>query len=75
MITFALKEEYIQLDQLLKSLKLANSGGMAHMLVDDGLVKVNSFVETRRRAKIRVGDTLEFQGKKISIIAEEPLGD
>ncbi len=75
METFELKEEYIQLDQLLKLLNFAGSGGMAHMLVDDGLVKVNSFVEKRRRAKIRVGDTIEFQGKKVSIIAKEESGE
>ena len=75
MKTFTLKEEYIQLDQLLKALKIANSGGTAHMLVDDGLVKVNGFVESRRRAKIRVGDIVEVSGVKTTIIKEEELGD
>jgi ribosome-associated protein len=75
MKTFALKEEYIQLDKLLKSLRIANSGGTAHMIVDDGLVKVNGFVESRRRAKIRVGDVVEVSGVKITIIKEEELGE
>jgi len=75
METFVLKEEYIQLDKLLKALKVVSSGGMAHLLVDDGMVKVNGFFEKRRRAKIRVGDIVEISGMKIGVIAEKDLGD
>jgi len=75
MNSFVLNEEYIQLDQLLKALKLANSGGIAHLMVDDGLVKVNGFVEKRRRAKIRVGDIVEVEKKKVVIVAEDTQGD
>ena len=75
MKTFSLTSEYIQLDQLLKALNLVSSGGMAHQLVDDGLVKVNNFIETRRRAKIRAGDKVEFQGTAIQIIGKEELED
>jgi len=75
METFVIKEEYIQLDQLLKALKLVNSGGMAHMFVDDGLVKVDGFVEKRRRAKIRVGNVIEVSGRKFKVIAQAELED
>ncbi|RPH33236.1 MAG: RNA-binding S4 domain-containing protein [Bacteroidales bacterium] len=75
MESFILKEEYIQLDQLLKVLRLVSSGGMAHLMVDDGLVKVDGFVEKRRRAKIRAGNTIEVPGKKFKVIAHEELGD
>ena len=75
MKTFKINEEYIQLDQLLKALRLANSGGMAHLMVDDGLVKVNGFVETRRRAKIRAGDIVDVEGVKVKVITDELLGD
>jgi ribosome-associated protein len=69
MKSFAIKEEYIQLDQLLKALKFVSSGGMAHLMVDDGLVKVNGFVEMRRRAKIRVGDVIEVDKNKVVVVA------
>jgi len=75
MKTFKIKEEYIQLDQLLKALRLANSGGMAHLMVDDGLVKVNGFIETRRRAKIRAGDIVDVEGVKVKVITDDLLGD
>lgn len=75
MKTFKISEEYIQLDQLLKAVRLANSGGMAHLMVDDGLVKVNGFIETRRRAKIRAGDVIDVEGVKVKVITDELLGD
>lgn len=75
MESFILKDEYIQLDQLLKALRMVSSGGMAHLMVDDGLVKVDGFVEKRRRAKIRVGNTIEVSGKKFKVIAQEELED
>jgi len=75
MKSFVLNEDYIQLDQLLKALKLVSSGGMAHLMVDDGLVKVNGFVEKRRRAKIRVGDVVEVERTKFVIVAEDTEGD
>jgi ribosome-associated protein len=75
METFILNDEYIQLDKLLKLLKLVSSGGMAHLMVDDGMVKVDGFVEKRRRAKIRVGNIIEVSGKKIRILPKEELGD
>ncbi|HCT30201.1 MAG TPA: RNA-binding protein [Bacteroidales bacterium] len=75
MKTFKIKEEYIQLDQLLKALRIANSGGIAHLMVDDGMVKVNGFVEVRRRAKIRANDIIEVEGVKVKVISDELLGD
>jgi len=75
MKTFKINEEYIQLDQLLKALRLANSGGMAHLMVDDGMVKVNGFIETRRRAKIRAGDIVDVEGVKVKVITDDLLGD
>ena len=57
-ITFQLKGDYIELIQLLKALGIAQTGGHAKMIVDDGLVERNGEVETRKRAKIVVGDTL-----------------
>lgn len=72
---FILNDEYIQLDKLLKSLRLVSSGGMAHLMVDDGLVKVDGFVEKRRRAKIRVGNIIEVSGKKIRVVGKNEMED
>lgn len=69
MIEFELKEEYIELINLLKYLRLAESGGHAKMMVDEGMVKRNGETEYRRRAKIRIGETLEVEGKSIRIVS------
>ena len=47
----AISTDYIELDKLLKRENLAASGGEARALIDQGLVRVNGEVETRRRRK------------------------
>lgn len=65
---FKLTEPYIELIRLLKYLRLAESGGHAKMMVDEGTVKVNGVLEYRRRAKIRVGDVIETGTEKVRVI-------
>ncbi|WP_126454317.1 RNA-binding S4 domain-containing protein [Sulfuriflexus mobilis] len=59
--------DYIQLNDLLKITGLCNSGGQAKLLIDQGLVKVDAQVETRKRCKIRSGQVVEFAGKKVEV--------
>lgn len=66
---FALEgREYIQLNDLLKITGLCNSGGQAKQLIDQGLVKVNGVVETRKRCKVRSGQRVEFSGEQVNVI-------
>ncbi|WP_417265626.1 RNA-binding S4 domain-containing protein [Brumimicrobium sp.] len=68
-IEFNLEGEYIELLQLLKAIGVAQTGGHAKMIVDDGGVVREGEVETRKRAKIRKGDVLEVEGQiKITIL-------
>lgn len=69
-IEFAVRGEYIQLDQLLKATGLSDSGGSAHTAIADGLVKVDGVVDTRKRAKLRPGQKVLFAGETIELIAE-----
>lgn len=64
---FKIKGEYIELIQLLKVLGLAETGGHAKMIVEDGLVKLNGVVEDRKRAKLRAGDKVEVNGEIIAM--------
>ena len=59
----------IELYKILKFEGLVGSGGEAKSVIDDGLVLVNGKVETRKRNKIVGGDTIEFAGEKIRIVA------
>jgi len=61
--------EFIELIKLLKLLHIAQSGGHAKIMVEEGEVKLNGEIEYRKRAKLRVGDVVESSGKKISIEA------
>lgn len=67
MIEFDIDTEFIQLDKLLKACRVVYSGGEAHQLVDDGQVKLNGAIETRRRAKIRPGDRVQIGPETIII--------
>ncbi|KOH44390.1 RNA-binding protein S4 [Sunxiuqinia dokdonensis] len=64
---FELKTEYIELIKLLKLLRLVESGGMAKVVVEDGLVSLNGVTEYRKRAKIRKGDQIQFEGQTVVV--------
>ena len=66
---FQLRLEFIELDNLLKTTKLAASGAEARQHILAGSVKINGQVETRIRRKLRLGDTVEFGKHQISIVA------
>ena len=66
---FQLRLEFIELDNLLKTTKLAASGAEARQHILAGSVKINGQVETRIRRKLRSGDSVEFGKHQISIVA------
>ena len=68
MIQFKLTGEYIPMIQLLKATNLVQTGGEAQIVVSEGEVKYNGQVDTRKRLKVKVGDVVEFRGKKITVI-------
>lgn len=70
-ITFAVRGDHIQLDQLLKAVGICSSGGEAHAAVEAGAVYVDGQVEERKRAKLRPGQQVEFAGETIALVAEE----
>lgn len=61
------KSEFIELNHLLKVMRLCDSGGMANIVIADGQVKVNGNVELRKRCKIRKGQIVEFDTHKIVV--------
>lgn len=66
--TFTIQGDYIELMALLKAIGLAETGGHAKFIVDEGEVLRNGEVEYRRRAKLIKGDQLEVEGRKINLI-------
>ena len=66
---FSISGEYIELCKLLKAANVVMSGGEGKEVVAEGLVMVDGEVETRKRCKIRAGQTVDFQGTLIKIVA------
>ncbi|WP_346858880.1 RNA-binding S4 domain-containing protein [uncultured Draconibacterium sp.] len=66
---FKLTEEYIELVKLLKLLRIAQTGGHAKIIVEEGEVIRNGEPEYRKRAKLRAGDVLEIMGEEITIVS------
>lgn len=54
----------IRLDQFLKLCGATGTGGQAKHLIQNGQVKVNGAVETRRRRKLTQGDLVEALGER-----------
>lgn len=55
--------------QLLKALNWVETGGHAQLVVMEGQVRYNGQVDRRKRLKVKVGDVVEFEEKKVKIIA------
>ncbi|NLL46430.1 MAG: RNA-binding S4 domain-containing protein [Clostridiales bacterium] len=58
MQTVIIDTDFIKLDALLKFSGIAETGGDAKLMVQDGEVKVNGEVCTQRGKKIRPGDII-----------------
>lgn len=63
-----LRDDYIKLGQALKAANVVESGVMAKLVIQDGLVTVNGEVETRRGKKLVDGDVVSFEGETIRIV-------
>ena len=61
------KGEYIELHDLLKVTGMCSTGGSAKISITEGLVTVDGSVEQRKRCKIRTGQIVEYQGRKIQV--------
>lgn len=63
-----INQEYIKLDSLLKFGGIAETGGQAKLLVQDGLVLLNGEVCTQRGRKIKDGDKVQFEDKILEVL-------
>lgn len=66
---FELRGEFVELCNLLKLAGLVDSGGQGKLRVAEGVVKVDGVVETRKTAKIRAGQRVQFAGVDIEVVA------
>ena len=57
----------VRLDQLLKLEGIAQTGGHAKLLIQDGDVRVDGEVETRRGRRLHGGEVVEIDGRQIVV--------
>jgi ribosome-associated protein len=69
-MTFGLDGPYIELISLLKLLNIAETGGQAKMMVEEGMVQRNGEPEWRKRAKLIPGDIIVIDNVEITITSE-----
>ena len=57
----------MKLDQFLKWVGVASTGGEAKLMIQDGDVTVNGIIETRRGRKLVAGDLVTVQGETYKV--------
>ena len=62
-----IKDDHIKLGQALKLAGLVSSGVDAKFVIQDGQVKVNGEIDTRRGKKLYSGDNFEFNGEVVEV--------
>ena len=68
-IEYPLSTEYVELCHLLKLVGIANSGGEGKLFVANGEVTVDGKPESRKTAKMRVGQVVTCFDTEITIVA------
>lgn len=63
----AITTEFIKLEAFLKFAGAVSTGGEAKNLIQDSLVKVNGEVCTMRGKKLHPGDTVELNGRSLTV--------
>jgi ribosome-associated protein len=61
----------IKLDQFLKLMGIAPTGGQAKLIIQDGEVLVNGLLETRRGRKLRSGDKVTVAEQTFDVKLDE----
>ena len=70
MANFSLgKHAHVDLCDLLKLDGWVESGAQAKAVIDEGEVRVDGAIETRKRCKIFPGQTVEFAGQRVTVVA------
>ena len=61
----------ITMDKLLKFSGVADTGGQAFMMVEDGVVRLNGQLVTEKRKQVRPGDVVNIDNQiELTIVAE-----
>lgn len=67
----AISTEFITIDKLLKFSGVADTGGQAFLMVEDGVVKLNGKTVTEKRKKVFPGDLVNIDDQIELIVIRE----
>lgn len=70
-IDFQLRDEFVELCNLLKLVGVADSGGRGKALVAAGEVTLDGRLESRKTAKVRAGQVVECLGVRIKVVTAD----
>ncbi len=62
-----IKDEFIKLGQVMKLSGLVDNGAEAKEAIQNGEVKVNKEVDTRRGRKLYKGDVIEYKDEEVKV--------
>ena len=69
--TVAIITEFITMDKLLKFSCVADTGGQAFLMVEEGIVKLNGKLVTEKRKKVFPGDVVNIDDQIELTITKE----
>lgn len=69
--TVEITTEFITLDKLLKFSGVADTGGQAFLMVEDGVVRLNGQLVTEKRKKVHPGDVVNIDDQIELTVAKE----
>ena len=69
----AIITEFITMDKLLKFSGVADTGGQAFLMVEDGIIKLNGKLVTEKRKKIFPGDIVNIDNQIELTITKETI--
>ena len=71
--TIAITTECITMDKLLKFSGVADTGGQAFLMVEDGIVKLNGKLVTEKRKKVFPGDVVNIDDQIELTVSKEEI--
>lgn len=69
--TITINTEFIAMDKLLKFSGVADTGGQAFLMIEDGIVYLNGKLVTEKRKKVYAGDTVTINNELELVIKQE----
>ena len=69
----AIITEFITMDKLLKFSGVADTGGQAFLMVEDGIIQLNGKIVTEKRKKVFPGDIVNIDNQIELTITKETI--